>query len=343
MLAAALFVAALAAFMVSAVAGGGAGLVLVPLLRALVPIESVPAALSLGTSASAASRLLALRGAVRWDVVRRFVPAALPAAGIGAWLLTRFPPVYVELLLACFLLGNVPLLFRRTSSPGKPIGARWLPVLGAAAGLLSGFTGAVGLLFNGFYRRLGLRPDEIVATRAANEVLLHLLKLALYAAFGLLGDAALLAGLLVAGAATLSTIVVRHLLPHIDEAVFGFVGRLAMVVAGAAMFLLSGAKLAEMHRAWVEIARYGPERELLLHLRGRRVLSLETEANGAPAVERVIRFERLPPAIRERVLARVERRSITLVEEVRTLNGVAYEVYVSRENRRAKLEFDPPP
>lgn len=75
--------------------------------------------------------------------MRRFVPSALPAVAAGAWLLTLFEPAYVEFLLGCFLLLTLVALLRR---PGEwqahealPLGM--LPFLGAAAGLLSGFTG----------------------------------------------------------------------------------------------------------------------------------------------------------------------------------------------------------
>lgn len=78
------FTAAFFAFIVSAVAGGGAGLVLVPLLRLILPVASIPGALSIGTATSSISRIWLFRRHIRWDVVRRFVPTELPAAAVGA-------------------------------------------------------------------------------------------------------------------------------------------------------------------------------------------------------------------------------------------------------------------
>lgn len=77
------FTAAFFAFIVSAVAGGGAGLVLVPLLRLILPVASIPGALSIGTATSSISLIWLFRRHIRWDVVRRFVPTALPAAAVG--------------------------------------------------------------------------------------------------------------------------------------------------------------------------------------------------------------------------------------------------------------------
>lgn len=51
------FVASFLAFILSLVAGGGAGLVLVPLLRLILPVASIPGALSIGTAASSVSRI----------------------------------------------------------------------------------------------------------------------------------------------------------------------------------------------------------------------------------------------------------------------------------------------
>lgn len=52
-----LFATAVVAFALSAVSGGGAGLVLMPILGLILAPENVPAALSIGTSVSSISRI----------------------------------------------------------------------------------------------------------------------------------------------------------------------------------------------------------------------------------------------------------------------------------------------
>lgn len=52
-----LFFASVMAFALSAVSGGGAGLVLMPILGWMLVPESVPAALSIGTAVSSVSRI----------------------------------------------------------------------------------------------------------------------------------------------------------------------------------------------------------------------------------------------------------------------------------------------
>lgn len=55
------FIGAFVAFGISVFAGGGAGLVLIPLLGLVLPPASVPAALSIGMAVSSASRLTSSR------------------------------------------------------------------------------------------------------------------------------------------------------------------------------------------------------------------------------------------------------------------------------------------
>lgn len=336
------FAAAFLAFLVSSVAGGGAGLVLVPLLRLLVPIQSIPGALSIGTAVSSASRIRAFRRRIRWDVVRRFVPTALPAAGLGAWLLTLFETAYVEFALGCFLLLNIPALFRRATPPptGDPAATmRRLPLLGAAAGLLSGFTGAVGVVFNGQYLRLGLGKEEIVATRATNEVSLHVLKVALYGSFGLLPRAALLAGILVAAAALLSSLCAPRVVAMLDERAFRRIGLLAMVASGVALFSLSGRQIMEVHEAWVSHVAPDDERELQLYWGGTRRLAIEREDDGRVVAERMIPYSSLPAPVKERLRGSGIAGSVVLVEAVHGADSPYYEIYHRASGRPGKVEL----
>ena len=247
----AILVTSTLAFGISAVSGGGAGLILMPLLGLVLPDMQVPAALSIGTATSSAARIISFHKAIRWDIVRHFAPTALPFSALGAWALSRMNPVYLSLLLGLFLVGNLPLLFRTPPiQPNrKPVRIASLHALGAAAGFISGFTGAIGLIFNGFYYQLGLRKEEIVATRAANEIMLHGLKLILYAAFGLMSIHVVIVGIAVAAAAILSSIIMRHLLPYLHDRLFHHIGHAAMVVAGLMMVITAAGQIARQNAA----------------------------------------------------------------------------------------------
>ncbi|PKA02476.1 sulfite exporter TauE/SafE family protein [Leptospira ellisii] len=99
------FFSAYVSFLLSAICGGGAGLLLIPVLGFFLPIQFVPAALSIGTFASSWSRLTVFHRFIRWDIVRWFVPPAIVAVWFGVWLLKFVNPLYLEMLIG-FLLTN---------------------------------------------------------------------------------------------------------------------------------------------------------------------------------------------------------------------------------------------
>ncbi|WP_086639181.1 sulfite exporter TauE/SafE family protein [Acetobacter okinawensis] len=277
-----LFFAAVMAFALSAVAGGGAGLVLMPILGVILAPESVPAALSIGTAVSSVSRIAFFFQNIRWAIVVRFVPLALPAAWGGVLLLRQMQPAYLSLLLGLFLLGNLPFMLRgrrgvNNSQITGPQSMVWLPVIGVLAGFISGFTGAVGLLFNQFYHKLGLEKSEIVATRAANDVLLHFVKVILYVNYGMVSQATLLAGGLVAVAALAASFGMKLFLHHIPDHLFKQVGHGAAVLAGVAMMVMAGQHVVAQDQVVLQYTRQSHAVGMAVDWRQHR-LSVEMEA-----------------------------------------------------------------
>lgn len=179
-----IFLVAFLAFALSMICGGGAGLLLIPILGTVLPAAQVPAALTIGTAVSSVTKLYIFFQQINWRIVKYFLPAALPGAILGAWLLSYLAPMYIEFCMALFLVSNLPYLFRKelVISNDKPqLSNNFIKFTGFLAGFISALTGAVGVLFNRVYLRCGLDKEEIVATRAANEIILHVVKLCLYA------------------------------------------------------------------------------------------------------------------------------------------------------------------
>lgn len=232
-----LFVASFIAFSLSAFCGGGAGLLLIPILGYFLPVSQVPAALTLGTATSSFSRIWIFFNAVRWDMAKLFLPTAILGVILGAKMLSYLEPMYLELCMGLFLTSNLPWLFRKqeskhTASVSLTVPPWQVRSVGFLAGFISGLTGAVGVLFNRFYFRCGLDNDEIIATRAANEALLHLIKLYLYASLGLFQLNTIGIGLIVALAAVLSSGFMKFVLPRVSRGLFTRAGYSAMVVSG---------------------------------------------------------------------------------------------------------------
>jgi uncharacterized protein len=325
------FICTVAAFAVSAVSGGGAGLVLMPVLRAGLAMEQVPVALSLGSAVSSVARIGAFFRHIEWGIVRWFVPSSLPGAFLGAWLLRHVSPVYAEGLVGLFLVANLPMLWRKPRA-GVAKRAPALPLLagvGALAGVLSGFTGAVGLLFNGFYLRYGLSKERLVATRAANEIVLHGVKLVIYAYFGLVTRESLVVGAVLGGGAIAATLGVRFVLPLISESLFRHVGYASMVLAGAAMLHGAGGELVTRHGLAVEPRRVKGGLDARFQGFG-RVATLELRRGEAPELEYEVAFADLPERLRARAEALVIDADLVVVEVIHSLTRRRFELHVWR-------------
>jgi len=312
-----------------------------PLLGLWLPLGEVPAALSLGTFSSSATRLAVFYRHIDFRIVRRFVPAALPAVVLGAWLLRYLNPVYLSMLMGLFLVGNLPFLFRkkpRALGGKRPPG--WvLLLIGAGAGFLSGLTGAVGLIFNRFYFRYGLTKHEIVATRAANEILLHLVKLVLYGLFGLLHTGSFLLGCAVALGGVLSSLLLRKGLIYISEQAFRRIGYLAMVASGFLMLYQSVGLLLQTNRAYLSFNPLNKGTAATLQWQSSKI-AFEFSWNDGLEYERVIPLNTLSPARQRYVQTNKGRADHVVIEEVRAVSGRSYEAYYFRQRRLiGKIDF----
>ena len=322
-----LFIASYLAFSLSAICGGGAGLILIPILGNLMPVNQVPAALSIGTFSSSASRLVVFYRQISWTVVKWFVPAAVPAVWLGACLLKYSNPLYLQFLLGLFLVSNLFFLLRKSKDENnsrQPLHAV-LIIIGAIAGFLSGLTGAVGLLFNRFYFRYNLTEESIVVTRAANEILLHIIKIILYFFFGLLSVKILLVGIMVAVAGVLSTLTMKYILPRISDTIFKKVGYTAMVISGVVMLTQSGNALAAQNNARLSSNRVDNGMEMRLKWQ-RDDYAFEFTYDKGFEFEQEIPFAELTHAQQQKVVQHLTANKIE-IEVVHTFSATSYEAY----------------
>ncbi|MBF9144538.1 sulfite exporter TauE/SafE family protein [Hymenobacter properus] len=333
------FAAALLAFALSTVSGGGAGLLLLPVLARVLPASVVPAALTVGTATSTASKLGLFWRHINWSIARRFVPGAVPGVLLGAYLLKYLNPLYLEVVIGLFLLSNLTMLWRKDAAVAEPAVAASglkLGALGFLAGFLSGLTGAVGLLFNKFYFRYGLSRDAVIATRAANELLLHFIKLALYLWLGLLTTAAWQAGATVAVGAVMATAGTKRLVRYLPEQAFRRIGYAAMVLSGAFMLSSAGAELRETKNLRASAALLGDDLEITGWWHSGS-LTLELELDESPAIEQPVALADLPPDVQAAIVRLQQGRPILKIEEVWKLHTHYYELYLNDGGRVRSL------
>ena len=335
-----LFLATILAFWISAICGGGASLILVPLLNWLLPTSVVPFSLTIGTFTSSASRIIVFKKDICWKIFFWFVPFSIPAVLLGAWLIKYVNPLYLQLIVGLFLLANLPELFRtkkQQRQEEKPYPKFVLAIVGFFAGFISGITGAIGLLFNRFYLRYGLTKEEIVATRAANEIFLHSIKLIIYLILGLYSSSALWLGLTIAIASIISSYTVKFILPYISEFLFRKIGYGAMVVSG--IFLLVGTTQNIITQDNISFSTNQYD-ERTMHWRNSNFV-LEFAIDDGLEIERPINTSKLTDKLKAKYNELLPQYDKILLEKVfKVASKSSYEFYCYKDKKLTKFEFD---
>ena len=235
-----LAIACAAAFVlavVSAVAGFGGGVVLLPVFTALFGLRVAVPVLTLTQLVSNSSRVALNRHGIDRSLVGWFAVGAVPCA-LGAGLVFATAPLAgLERLLGVALLGVVA--WRRLRPTPPRLSSRAFTVVGAASGLGSALVGSVGPLTAPFFLARGLVKDAYIGTEATAAVVLHATKLVAYGVGALLTVRVVGLGLLLAPPTMLGAWVGRHLLHRISDSVFVVVVEIGLVVSG--VLLLVGA------------------------------------------------------------------------------------------------------
>lgn len=243
--------------------------------------------------------------------------------------------------MGLFLISNLPFVFWKpkqanvSAKRSNPL----LVLIGFLAGLLSGLTGAVGLLFNKFYLRHGLSKDQIIATRAANEIILHLIKIILYILFGLITIQVITIGLVVAASAVLSSITMKWILPRLSENIFKKIGYIAMVASGFVMLTQSGKNVLLANEGAISSKFIAKGVETRLQWQHANY-ALEFVYDDGFEFEQVIELTDLSDKQQQFVLSQKGDASKIIIEEVYTINAKYYEVYFFKGNfLREKIDF----
>jgi uncharacterized membrane protein YfcA len=228
-------VAAFALAVLSAVAGFGGGVLLLPVFTALFGLRAAVPILTLTQLSSNGFRVALNRRELRWRLIGWFALGAIPGAVGGGLLLARAPLAPLERLLGAFLIGVV--VWRRLRRwPRRPADPAFAAV-GAASGLGSALLGSVGPLTAPFFLAAGLTRSAYIGTEAAGALTVHLTKIATYGAGDLLTSPVLLHGIALTPATLLGAWVGRRIVGRISDRAFVVLVEIGLLAAGA-LFLL---------------------------------------------------------------------------------------------------------
>ncbi len=337
-----LFTGSIIAFWISAICGGGASLILIPLLNIFIPASQVPFALTLGTFSSSVSRISMFKKHINWKIFAWFVPFSIPAVLTGAYLVKYINPNYLQVIVGLFLISNLPQLFnssKKDQETKRKYPNYLLAFIGFLAGFISGITGAIGLLFNRFYLRFGLKKEEIVATRAANEVCLHFIKLFIYVYLGLFSKSAMYLGIIIASATIVSAYSIKYILPLISDHLFKKIGFIAMVLSGFSLLWTTSNKIIEQDNFKIESYHDGAKNYSTVTWKSSKI-TFEYALNYRLEVEKTITAAELPDQIFIKYSNIIDQYDEIILEKVYSIgNKPSYEFNCYKENKLHKIKI----
>lgn len=329
-----IFTISFIAFCISALSGGGAGLLLIPVLGQFLNPVQVPVAITIGTATSSLTRILMFHKNIQWRMVSWIVLSSLPGVALGAYLLSYLNPTIIELFLSLFLISNLIMIFKKGSE--KEVNTNlpnWLLIIvGFSIGLISSLVGAVGVLYNRIYFRYGLTNEEVIATRAANEIVIHLVKLGIYTWLGILGVEALKLGALVAISSVLATIIVKLFINKIPRKVFMKIGYAAMVVSG--LFMLNDATMSIRTEHDPHItSNFTPEGGLFNLMWDNQHYALTFKGDDGLNLNKHLELASFSNPLRSKIRNMCVRSQRMFVREVYGFHDTDYEVHCLYKNR----------
>ena len=179
---AAVAVGVFVSFALSAAAGMGGSLVLVPTLAMVLGTKSGIAMAALLLALNNVGKLVAYRRHIRWRPALQLTLLTVAGAWLGAQLLVAVPEAWVAAAVIAAVVGS--FLWERRSGAETRRTTGW--TLGFLAGATSGFAGTSGPLKGVALRSLALPRQALVAAASIVSLAGDTTKVAVYASAGLI-------------------------------------------------------------------------------------------------------------------------------------------------------------
>ena len=231
-----LAVAAFVGFLLSTLGGGGGSLVIMPVLTFLFGARAVPPSMTTGTVISSVSRIFIFWKFIDWKVIRWFLPFSIPGAVAGAYTSTQVDEQWLELIIALFLILSVIWYLLEDKVLNFHIHLWHFSLAGLLISFVSGLLGGTGPMINVLYLKYGDTKEKVVATRAAGEIFVHLVKLASYYYFGIFERNHLIFGLIIGVLAVIANFAGKFILKKISPTFFKWL-TLGIILSSALMMI----------------------------------------------------------------------------------------------------------
>ena len=179
-----LAISSLTSWFASTLAGGGSPLILIPVTAMFIDAAAIPPVITIGMLLGNSQRSFLYWSKIDWSLMWWFLPGGITGAVLGAFALTKTRLEWLSLVLGLFLIISA-LSYIFGGNKQKYVVPAWYFLPGGFIyGVLSGLVGSVGPLLNTAYLNYGLEKEEMVATKSIHMVMIHVVKMIAYVAFG---------------------------------------------------------------------------------------------------------------------------------------------------------------
>lgn len=170
-------------YVISTIGGGGASLLMVPVVSFLLGPKAIAPVIAIGEELSRPVRLVLFWRDINWSVAKFHVPGSMVGAFIGAYFFTQIDVAWLQIILGLFLISTVfQYQFGQKKRTFRMEALYFLP-LGFFVSMGSALFGATGPVENPFYLNYGLEKEKMVATKTINSFMAGLVQLGTYSYF----------------------------------------------------------------------------------------------------------------------------------------------------------------
>lgn len=215
-----LTLASFSSWFISTLAGGGTPLILIPLIGYFLGSTAVPPVLTIVMLCGHPQRLCLYWEKLNWGLMWWYLPGAIVGAIIGALVYTKTQVEWLPILLALFLITSTVSYGIKGERPYFQVRPWYFLPSGFMFAFFSGLIGSTGPMLNPLYLNYGLVKEEMIATKSAHLLVVHIVKIITYACFGALNSHYLEYGLLMGIAALPGNWIGQIALKRVSEARF---------------------------------------------------------------------------------------------------------------------------
>jgi uncharacterized protein len=222
-------------FVLSTLTGGGASLLLMPLVAVVVGVKAVAPVMAISIGMSSTSKVLFFWKHIDWRLFVWLFPSTIIGSLIGARMFASLSSDFLQILIGLLLVSTVIQYNQKEKRSRFKVKAWHFAPMGLVVAFLSGLIGGVGPLMNSAYLNYGISKESLLGTRSANAIILHITKIISYAYFGYVTGEVIKYGLLIGVTSMIAVYFGKQILSRISDLFFRKIVVISMVVSGALM------------------------------------------------------------------------------------------------------------